>query len=69
MPTDRLVPDHPGVVARLEHRHLAGGDLVLRAVRHADTHAAGDEVLEVRRLAQLGPGHRLEVVRPAPPWL
>ena len=63
---DRLVADHPGVVPGRQRRHLPGRRVELLAVGRADAQRAGHVVLEVRRLAQLGAGERLDVDRPAP---
>ena len=71
LPTSRrarpaLVADHPGVVP-LGHRHrVAGATLEAAAIGHLDAEGAGNLVLEVRRLAQVGAGERLDVARPAP---
>src|SRR5204862_3704073 len=66
-PYARLVTDDLGVVARWNRRDLAGADLVLGAVVHHDAHPPGDAVAEVRYLAGVGSGDRLEVRRPLPP--
>src|SRR5579884_2597001 len=61
-----LVTDHPGVVSRRGDHHVAGPELVLGAIVHADAHASRDDVARVRALAALGLGDRLDVLRPAP---
>ena len=66
---DRLVADHPGVVAGRQQRDIAGAELVLAAVVHAHPEAAGYVILEMRRLAALGTGDVLDVRRPAPAGL
>ena len=66
---DGLVPDDPRVMPARERRDVARLGRELRAVVHADREAAGHVVLEVRRLAALRPGDRLQIVGPTPPWL
>src|SRR4030042_1772246 len=63
---DGLVPDHPGVVSRRQVRDLPGPRLELGTVPHEDVHTSRDLVLEVRRLAPLRAGDRLDVRRPLP---
>src|SRR5215207_1032712 len=61
-----LVADRPGVVPRSDRRDVTGPDVGLGAVAHRDVHPAGDDVHQVRRLAAVGAGDRLDVVRPSP---
>src|ERR671936_1517050 len=63
---NRLVSDDPGVVAARQRGDLAGAGDELGAVVHTDRELAGDVVLEVRRLAAVRSGDRLDVVGPAP---
>ena len=62
----RLVADDPGVVAARQRGDVAGAGDELGAVVHADREPPAHVVLEVRRLAAVGAGDRLHVVRPAP---
>jgi DNA-binding SARP family transcriptional activator/tetratricopeptide (TPR) repeat protein len=66
---DGLVADDPRVVSRGQVRHLARRGVELGAVLHPDPERSRQVVLEVRGLAELGPGDRLHVRRPAPPRL
>src|SRR5919197_6679877 len=66
---DGLVSDDPGVVAARQRGDLAGAGDELGAVVHADRELAADVVLEVRRLAAVRCGDRLDVVGPAPAGL
>src|SRR5436190_1936967 len=59
---DRLVADHPGVVAARQRGDVTGAGYQLGAVVHLDRQAAADVVLEVRRLAALGARDRLDVI-------
>ena len=56
----------PGVVPGRHVERLARREGVLGAVVHADGHAARDHVADVRDLAAVGAGQRLDVVGPAP---
>src|SRR5919204_4833050 len=64
-----LVSDDPGVVTARQRGDLAGAGDELGAVVHADRELAADVVLEVRRLAAVRSGDRLDVVGPAPAGL
>ena len=48
---------------------VSGPGVELGAIGHHDVQRSGHVVLEMRRLAELGAGQRLDVVRPAPPGL
>jgi hypothetical protein len=61
-----LVADHPGVVAGRQGRHLAGSGVQFGALGGEDPQGPGHVVLEVRCLAQVRAGERLDVLRPAP---
>src|SRR5689334_14113746 len=63
---DLGVADDPGVVAGGQGRDLARRGVELGAVGQLDPQGAGDVVLEVRGLAQVGARDRLDVVGPAP---
>ena len=63
---DRLVADDPGVVPGRQRGHLPRHRVELVAVVGADPQRAGQVVLEVRRLAPVGAGDRLDVDGPAP---
>src|ERR1700752_185400 len=65
----RLIADNPGVVAARKRRDVARAGDEFRAVVHPYSEPAAHVILEVRRLAALGLCDRLDVVRPAPPWL
>src|SRR5438552_2305990 len=62
----RLVADDPRVVPRRTHHEIARPELELFAVVHANRHPAADEIPHVRRLAAIGPGNGLDVLRPLP---
>src|SRR5919197_3767175 len=64
-----LVADDPGVVAARQRGDLAGAGDELGAVVHADRELAADVVLEMRGLAAVRSGDRLDVVGPAPAGL
>src|SRR5919108_1961355 len=64
-----LVSDDPGVVAARQRGDLARAGDELGAVVHADRELAAHVVLEVRRLAAVRSGDRLDVVGPAPAGL
>src|SRR5271165_3761599 len=61
-----LVADDPGVVSARKRCDVARAGDELRAVVHPDRETSAHVILEVRRLAALGLGDRLYVVRPAP---
>src|ERR1700694_3289376 len=61
-----FVTDDPGVVSRGQRGDIAWPRLEFGAVGHADVEHTGGVILEVRGLAQLGAGDRLDVLRPAP---
>src|SRR5216684_1428491 len=63
---DRLVPHHPGVVPLGQRGDVSRPGVELHAVGHHDVQRALHVVLEMRRLAQVGAGERLDVLRPAP---
>src|SRR3954451_3233914 len=65
----RFVADDPGVVAGRHVERLARSELTLGAVVHAERHPAFEDVADVLNLAGVGPGDRLDVLRPAPPGL
>src|SRR5213076_1582197 len=58
-----------GVVAAWDGHHVAGANLELRAIIHVDLHSPRDDVAEVRHLARVGPGDRLDVLGPLPAGL
>src|SRR5579859_1219138 len=62
-----LLADDPGVVAARKGGDVTRAGDELRAVVHPDRRPAADVVLEVRRLAAVGAGDRLHVLRPPPP--
>src|SRR5215216_3536806 len=62
----RVVPDYPCVMSGRDHREVAGTKLGLLTVIHDHLHPAGDVVTDVRGLATLGLGDRLDVLRPLP---
>src|SRR5580704_6368064 len=66
---NRFVADHPCIVARGQRGDVAGARVKLAAVRHLDAQHARRVILEVRRLAELGPRDRLDVYGPPPPGL
>ena len=49
--------------------HFAGAALALAAVVHEDAHPSGQAVAQVRDLAGVRAGDRLDVLRPAPAGL
>jgi hypothetical protein len=53
-------------VARRDGEHVTGADFGLGAVVHVDLHVARHAVAEVRDLAGVGSGDRLDVVGPPP---
>src|ERR1700733_9816815 len=61
-----LLADDPGVVAAGQRGDVAGTGDEFGAVVHADGEPSADVVLEVRCLAAVGLGDRLDVVGPAP---
>src|SRR5438270_2830688 len=61
-----LLADDPGVVPRRHVKRLAWPELALAAVVHPQRHAAFQDVADVVYLARIGPGDRLDVLRPAP---
>src|SRR5207245_7268148 len=65
----RLVAHHPRIVSAGQRGDIARPGDEFLAVVHEDREPAGDVVLEVRRLAALRPGQRLDVPRPAPTGL
>src|SRR5271165_4374040 len=60
------VADDPGVMSARKRCDVARAGDELRAVVRPDRETSGHVILEVRRLAALGLGDRLDVVRPAP---
>jgi len=52
---DRLVADHPRIVTRGQRGDVAGACVELVAVRHLNPQHPGRVVLEMGRLAELGP--------------
>jgi hypothetical protein len=56
-------------VAGRDRRDVAGPQLDLGAVVHDHPHPARDDVEEVRELARIGAGDRLDVIAPAPAGL
>src|SRR5665213_1074166 len=64
-----LVTDDPCVVSRGQRGDIAWMRLEFGAVGHPDVEHTGGVVLEVRGLAQLSAGDRLEVLRPPPAGL
>jgi hypothetical protein len=61
-----LVPDDPCVVTRRHGKEIAGANLRLGAVVHGDVHSAREDVTQVVRLAAIGAGNWLHVLRPSP---
>src|SRR5919109_475016 len=61
-----LVSDDFSVMAWRDREDVAGTGLALRPVIHVHLHATGDDVAEVRYLAGVGAGDRLDVRRPTP---
>src|SRR4249919_2731388 len=64
-----LLADGPGVVPGRDRDGVAGADLALGSVVHDDVHPAGEHVAEMRGLAAVRLGERLDVLGPAPAWL
>src|SRR5688572_20206250 len=65
-PDAGLVADDLGVVPRRDRGGLARPDLLLGAVVHVDLHPSGEAVAQMRYLARVGAGDRLEVDGPLP---
>src|SRR6266536_2935666 len=65
----RLVADDPRVVPRRHVEGLARSELTLGPVVHTKRHTPFEHVADVLNLARVGPGDRLDVLRPPPPGL
>src|SRR5262249_12615781 len=63
---ERLAARDPGVVTGLDHVRVAGADVDLGAVVVHDVHRARHDGAAVVRLAAVGPGDRLDALRPLP---
>src|SRR5664279_2229951 len=63
---DGFAADHPGVVTMRKRGDITWAGVELGAVGHLDVQRALDVVLEMRCLAQLGAGQRLDMGRPTP---
>src|SRR6266550_6054439 len=61
-----LVARDPGIVARLDHVGVAGGELELSAVVVPDDEASGPDHPDMAKLAAVGTGDRLHAVGPLP---
>src|SRR5204863_8045894 len=61
-----FVADDPRVVSGWHVECVAGPELALGAVVHPQCHAALQDVADVLDLTGVGPGDRLDVLRPAP---
>jgi hypothetical protein len=66
---DWFVPYHPSVVAGGQGHDFTGTCVDLGSVLHGHVNPPGQLVLLVRRHAELGAGHRLDVLGPPPSWL
>lgn len=64
-----LIADHFAVVPGRDRDHVASAELELCAIVHDHLLAPGEDVSQVRHLAAVGAGQRLDVLGPAPSGL
>ena len=62
----RLISHNPTIVSRGNRHDVAGSELELAAVVHHNLLVPGENVTEVRGLAAICAGDRLDVLRPTP---
>jgi hypothetical protein len=65
----RFVADDPRVVPGRHVKGLARSEVTLGPIVHAKRHSALEYVADVLNLARVGPGDRLDVLRPPLPGL